>query len=143
MKKWLGRMPEGFVDFRDLEVTGAGVVEVPSMDALPRFGAGFSGTASVTGGLSFAIDASGEVVNAVNMPGVAFALPSPCAVTVALDPKTPCGTYTLLTCAGFGEGQAFAPVAVTGRDNVTARLIATGGVLSLDVIPQGTMILFR
>ena len=85
----------------------------------------------------------GEVVNAVNVPGVTFALPSPCAVTVALDPKTPCGTYTLLTCAGFGEGQAFASVVVTGRDNVTARLIATGGVLSLDVIPQGTMILFR
>ena len=143
MKKWLGRMPDGFVDFRDLEVAGTGVVEVPSVDALPRFAAGFSGTVSVTGGLSFAIDASGEVVNAVNVPGVTFALPSPCAVSVALDPTAPCGTYTLLTCAGFGEGQAFASVAVTGRDNVTARLIATGGVLSLDVIPQGTMILFR
>ena len=143
MKKWLGRMPEGFVDFRGLEVTGAGVVEVPSIDALPHFGAEFSGTASVTGPLSFSIDATGGVVNAVNAPGVMFALPSPCDVSVALDPKTPCGMYTLMTCAGFGDGQTFAPVAVSGRENVTARLLVSGGVLSLELLPHGTLVIFR
>ena len=143
MKKWLGRTPEGFVDFRGLEVTGAGEVEVPSLDALPRFGAAFAGTVSVTGPLAFSIDASGNVVNAVAVTDATFNLPNPCAVTLTLDSAAACGTYTLMSCAGFQAGQTFELASVTGRENVTVHLVSSGGTLRAEVLPKGTLVIVR
>ena len=43
MHKWLGRMPEGYTDFRSATVTGAGTLVAPSPKFLPQLDAGFTG----------------------------------------------------------------------------------------------------
>ena len=84
MNKWLGRLPEGYVDVRAATVTGTGSVSAPTAAQLPKIGADFSGTVTAgTGDFTMTIDpATGAVEGAIIAPGVTLAVPAARSVTV-------------------------------------------------------------
>lgn len=84
MGKWLGKLPEGYVDFRNMTVTGAGELVLPTAAGMPKLGADFTGSVSVTTNelaFSFAEDAT-QATDVLDVGEHTLALPA--TVTVNL-----------------------------------------------------------
>ena len=105
MKKWLGKAPPGYVDWRAATVTGSGTVAAPSPAYLPKFDADFTGTVSLTNAvLSFALDDTGVVTNAISLPaGVTMALPATGTIDVVGTGKVKGSTLIDAGAVEMGE----------------------------------------
>ena len=144
MKKWTGRLPGGYMDFRDATVTGSGIVRAPTAAALPSF-ANFDGTGVVTqAAFAFTLDPSATpaVPDALTMP-CALELPAACTATVTCATKPRAGTYTLISAASFARPTAWTLNAAGTTGNVTLKLRAANNALLLDVINPGATIIVR
>ncbi len=147
MKKWLGKVPAGYVDWRDATITGEGSVLAPSPAYLPKFDAAFSGTVALTNTvLTFDADAAGAVTNALALPaGVTVNLPAQGTVNVT-GPKRVHGAV-LVDAGAVALGEQTSGVVEGWALNLTpanteAKLKLEGGKLKL-VFPSGMVILFR
>ena len=99
MEKWLGKVPDGFSDFRNVTVTGDGVVIAPDVKHLPVLGVGFTGSVVLSADtLSFAFDGSSTVAsNAMSLPGTDIAFPAEVAVNLSFaSSPSPGVRYTLI-----------------------------------------------
>ena len=99
MGKWLGKVPEGYADFRGVTVTGAGTLRVPGAKYMPTIGVGFTGSVVLSADtLSFAFDGSSTVAsNAMSLPGTDIAFPAEVAVNLSFaSSPSPGVRYTLI-----------------------------------------------
>ena len=142
MEKWLGKVPAGFADFRNVTVTGDGVVIAPDGAHLPAFGAGFTGSVALSADtLSFAFDGSSTVAsNALSLPGTAIAFPAEVAVNLsfASSPR-PGERYKLIDGDIDVSATAFTLGTVSGAGNKKLSLAydGEGGALYVDVRAYG------
>ncbi len=147
MKKWLGKVPAGYVDWRDATITGEGSVLAPSPVYLPKFDAAFSGTVALTNTvLTFNADAAGAVTNALALPaGVTVNLPAQGTVNVTGSKRV--HGAVLVDAGAVALGEQTSGVVEGWALNLTpanteAKLKLEGGKLKL-VFPSGMVILFR
>ena len=144
MKKWTGRLPDGYMDFRGATVTGSGIVRAPTAAALPSF-TNFDGTGVVAQtAYEFTLDASATpaVPDALTVP-CALALPAACTATVTCAAKPRAGTYTLISAASFTQHTDWSLNTAGTTGNATLKLRATNNALLLDVINPGAAIVIR
>lgn len=143
MNKWLGVATGGACDWRRATVTGAGTVTASAV-RLPAFDAAFSGTLELAdAALAFHVDAAGTVTDALALPsGATLALPEAGALTVSFAGKP--ASCTLATAGVItGIDPARWTVALAPAFHGTSRLVCTAGVLRLEVVPSGTILLIR
>ena len=144
MKKWTGRLPDGYMDFQDATVTGSGIVRAPTAAALPSF-ANFDGTGVVAqAAFAFTLDPSATpaVPDALTVP-CALELPAACTATVTCASKPRAGTYTLISAASFARPTTWTLNAAGTAGNATLKLRATSNALLLDVINPSATIIVR
>jgi len=144
MRKWTGRLPAGYADFRDATVTGSGTVRVLNTANLPSF-ENFDGTGVVTqAAFAFTLDPSATpaVPDALTML-CALELPAACTATVTCATKPRAGTYTLVSAASFTKSTDWTLNAAGTTGNATLKLRATNNALLLDVINPGAAIIIR
>ena len=143
MNKWLGVATGGACDWRRATVTGAGTVAA-ARAGLPALDAAFTGTLALADtALAFHVDTAGMVTDALALPaGAALALPEAGALTVSFAGK-PVGCTLATAGAITGIDPARWTVALTPTFHGTSRLVCTAGALRLEVIPDGTVLLFR
>ena len=146
MAKWLGKVPAGYVDFRNVTVTGAGTVTAPDAEHLPQFGAGFTGGVAISSSsLSFTVGAGAAVAdNAILVPGRPIAFPAATAVNLSFASRPAPGSCITLaegvidtSVTSFGLGE------VSGIDRSRLHLVATGASLSVEVEKRGIVITIR
>lgn len=146
MRKWLGKAAPGYVDFRDVTVTGAGTVAVGTQEALPKFDADFSGTVDLADDtLAFTLDttATPQVKNALMLGANTLKLPETVTVNVAVEGKAVSGIYTLIE-AGMGDVDVGTwTLQVTGAGSLRSELVYQDGSVALKLTDTGTVILFR
>lgn len=143
MNKWLGVTTGGACDWRRATVTGAGTVAATAA-RLPAFDAAFTGTLALAdAALAFHVDAAGTVTDALTLPaGATLALPEAGTLTVSFAGKpTSCTLATAGTVTGIDPARW--TVALEPVFRGTSRLVCTAGALRLEVIPGGTVLLFR
>ena len=149
MRKWLGKAATGYVDFRDVTVTGAGTVAVGSQEALPKFGSDFAGTVELAdGALAFTLDATDamaapQVKNAIKLGANTLKLPETVTVNVAVEGKAASGTYTLIEAAMGDVDVGTWNLQVTGAGSLRPSLVAREGAVGLELSETGTVLLFR
>lgn len=85
MYKWLGTAKDGYVDFRNMTVTGAGELLVPTAAGMPKLAEGFTGTVIVTNETLTATFAETSFVATDALDVGAHALTLPTTVTVNLS----------------------------------------------------------
>ena len=145
MKKWLGRMHEGFSDFREMTVTGDGTLAAVGPEYLPELTSAFTGTLEFSRAeWSFRLptDGGNAAVDAVDLSGRTVALPA--AVTVDLDVTgAEPGEYLLMAVGAFAEGTTFVPGAVTGLGGRRIQLVAEATGLKVGLLPKGISISIR
>ncbi len=144
MRKWTGRLPAGYADFRDATVTGSGTVRVLNTANLPSF-ANFDGTGVVAqAAYAFTLDASATpaVPDALTVP-CALELPAACTATVTCATKPRAGTYTLISAPSFTKSTDWTLNAAGTTGNATLKLRTTANALLLDVITPGAAIIIR
>ena len=141
MAKWFGYANGAYSDLRGATVTGAGAVS-GARAALPRFGADFTGTVTLTdvGTTAFGY-ADGAIVDALDFGGGTFVLPAKVSVSVA---TRLCGGDYALISAGTLAGDLPA-LELTGDkyDGRDVSLILEDGQLKLRVSKLGLQILIR
>ena len=146
MRKWLGKAAAGYVDFRDVTVTGAGTVAVGSQGALPKFGSDFTGTVELADGtLAFTLDATAtpQVKNAIKLGANTLKLPETVTVNVAVEGKAVSGIYTLIE-AGMGDVDVGTwTLQVTGAGSLRSELVYQDGSVAVKLTDTGTVLLFR
>lgn len=143
MNKWLGVATGGACDWRRATVTGAGTVTATAARR-PAFDAAFAGTLALAdAALAFHVDAAGTVTDALTLPaGATLDLPEAGALTVSFAGKPV--SCTLATAGAItGIDPARWTVALEPAFHGTSRLVCTAGALRLEVIPGGTVLLFR
>ena len=149
MRKWLGKAATGYVDFRDVTVTGAGTVAVGSQEALPKFGSDFAGTVELAdGALAFTLDATDamaapQVKNALKLGANALKLPETVTVNVAVEGKAASGTYTLIEADVGDVDVGTWNLQVTGAGSLRPSLVAREGAVGLELSETGTVIFVR
>ena len=145
MLKWLGKLRDGFSDFRGMTVTGAGKLAMSSPDYLPTLDAGFTGTlefSQTTWAFTLPTDGGAAAVDAVDLSGRTVALPA--AVTVDIDMTgAKVGTYSLLSVGAFTGNSDVALGTVTGRGNKIVELLATPTGVSVKVRARGVIFSLR
>ena len=144
MRKWTGRLPAGYADFRDATVTGSGTVRVPNTANLPSF-ANFDGTGVVAqAAYAFTLDASATpaVPDALTVP-CALELPAACTATVTCATKPSAGTYTLISAASFARSTDWTVNATGTTGSATFLIRATETAVLLEVINPSTVIIIR
>lgn len=147
MKKWLGKARDGYQDFRDATVTGAGTLVVPSFKALPQLGAGFTGDIAVTNEVQTFTFAAGATVatEAVDIATTALALPDEVTVNLVFAQVPDPGVYTLFA-ANLQGAPAFSLGTVQGfsrPDRLALKWNASAKQLQALIRTQGTSILLR
>ncbi|MCQ2390018.1 MAG: hypothetical protein MJ240_01230 [Kiritimatiellae bacterium] len=147
MKKWFGKMREGYQDFRGMTVTGAGSLVVPSFKALPQLGAGFTGDIAVTNEVQTFTFAAGATVaaEAVDIATTALALPDEVTVNLVFAQVPDPGVYTLFA-ANLQGAPAFSLGTVQGfsrPDRLALKWNAAAKQLQVIIRTQGTSILLR
>ena len=147
MRKWLGKVPPSFIDWRDATVTGAGTVVASEPAYLPQFAASFTGTVVLTNAvLNFALDETGVVTNSLSLPaGVVATLPANGAVNVVGSGRVKANT--LIDAGAIEMGEILKKVPTGWTFNLTpacedARLMIEGGKLKL-VRASGLLIIVK
>ena len=146
MRKWLGKVPEGYSDFSDLTVTGSGTLKVSSIADLPQLGAGFTGDVKIAASrLAFTFAEGTTVANeAISAANTAFTLPSAVTVDVSFAARPEAGRYTLFT-ANVANEVAWTKGTVVNAKAKNVRLVwdAAAKTLFAEVRPSGTAIILR
>ena len=144
MKKWTGRLPKGYADFRSATVTGSGIVRAQTVASLPSF-ADFAGTGVVAQAeFAFTLDASATpAVPDALAATCALALPAACTATVTCAAKPRPGTYTLLSAPSFARPVAWTLNTAGATEGTVMSIRVTGTAVLLDVISPGTVLFFR
>ena len=145
MWKWLGKLRDGFSDFRGMTVTGAGTLAAEGAEYLPPLTTAFTGTVELTrASQSFTLPQRGgdAAVNAVNLPNHTVALPATVTINLDATGASP-GDYRLMTVGSFASETSFVTGTVTGHDprRVVLRSSSTG--LYVRVVPKGISVSFR
>ncbi len=145
MKKWLGRMHEGFSDFREMTVTGDGTLAAVGPEYLPELTSAFTGTLEFSrANWTFTLPQGGgdAAVDAVDLSGRTVALPA--AVTVDLDVTgAEPGVYRLMAVGAFAGNTVFTPGAMTGLGGRKVQFAADATGLYVRLQPKGISISFR
>lgn len=144
MKKWFGTARAGYADFRDMTVTGAGTLIVPSAKAMPRLADDFTGTVELaTNHLDFTFTPGATTATEALLLGDrTFAAPAETVVNASFPARPAAGSYLLLTgtvadTAGWRLGT------VANVRAARLRYESEEKALYLDVIPSGTVIIAR
>ena len=145
MLKWLGKLRDGFSDFRGMTVTGAGTLAAEGAEYLPPLTTAFTGTVELTrASQSFTLPQRGgdAAVNAVNLPNHTVALPAMVTINLDATGASP-GDYRLMTVGSFAGETSYVTGTVTGHDprRVVLRSSSTG--LYVRVVPKGISVSFR
>ena len=145
MWKWLGKLRDGFSDFRGMTVTGAGTLAAEGAEYLPPLTTAFTGTVELTrASQSFTLPQRGgdAAVDAVNLPNHTVALPATVTINLDATGASP-GDYRLMTVGSFASETSFVTGTVTGHDprRVVLRSSSTG--LYVRVVPKGISVSFR
>ncbi|MDO5319186.1 MAG: hypothetical protein Q4G65_11200 [bacterium] len=144
MQKWLGWIPAAYADYSAATLDGAGTLEVANADAAPSLASTFAGTLTVTETADFKMTllADEQVEGALVAPQATLALPATATLTLSAVGKVEPGTYTLIDVADVGEA-AFALDAAFSARYSSAKLVRTGGKVTVKVPVSGAMIILR
>ena len=148
MKKWLGRLPDGFSDAGGATILGSGRVLVADAAGLPVPGATYSGVYEMSGDgrMSMEIDPStGEVHGAMVAPNATFKIPSTCTIDVNFTSRPHVkGTvsYTLVDCAAM-DGDVSWTFNHGANVPSCAKFVQSGNRIVLEIIEQGLKVIFR
>lgn len=149
MKKWLGKARDGYCDMTMAAVSGSGTVNAVRPSQLPSFDSGFTGAVNLSGtayNYTVSKNEAGEYVVAPNfvIPGT-LSVPATGTITVDFAATPSGGTYPLMIFGSIsGDGFDSWSLATTGESSEgIVRLLETDTGLSLQIIPQGTIILIR
>jgi hypothetical protein len=138
--KWVGIAPDGYGDFTDATLSGAGDVEAAAWDDLPQLAATFTGKVFLTdGSLVFTFDPSlgSPVTNPIGTEGLSISLQDEVAVTVDFASKPDAGSYKLVYGFLVNTDTVFT-LSVTGiTGGSTMNFAPSRHVLWLDVVPSG------
>ena len=143
--KWCGTAINGYADYTGLSVGGSGTFKVNSLAQMPKFAAGFTGTAdlSAISELAFAIDPNaGTVAGAIANPGT-LAFPASVTAHVSFVSRMKAGKFALVTAASGLDRTAWTldlgvdPLPDNVKLNVTATKV------ELEVQPLGMMLIVR
>lgn len=143
--KWCGKAINGYAVHTNLAITGSGTVTVGSRAQMPKFAAGFTGTAdlSAVSELNFTIDsAAGTIDGAIAIPG-ALAFPSAVTAHVSFASRMKAGKYALVTAAGGLDHTAWTLDlgAVSPSNKVTLKV--TAAKVELEILPPGMILIVR
>jgi len=146
MFKWIGIAPDGFGDFTEATLSGAGDVEAAEWDDLPQLAPTFTGKVRLTdGSLAFTIDPllGSPVTNPIGADDLSMALQDAVAVTVDFASKPNTGSFKLVHGFLVNGNTAFtlSVTGMTGGSKMKLRAAADG--LWLDVSKSGTLIIFH
>jgi hypothetical protein len=144
MWKWLGKLQNGYSDFRGMTVVGDGVIAAVGPEYLPELMESFTGALEFSRTeWSFTLPAEGgaAAVDAVELSGREIALPSEISVNIDLN-GAPNGTYTLFSAADIsGAGGITLGVEskvgnkivsfIVDEDEIAVRIISRGTVFSV------------
>ncbi len=147
MKKWLGRLPPGYVDWTGATVGGAGTVSVERQRDLPTF-ADFTGTLDLGAeALSFTLDGATKTVEgAVDVGGATLKLAAQGTIALSFkDGISKPGSYTLASFGTLAEPgiSGWTLPARTGDDKFKIGFTTENGRLVARVIPAGLQIIIR
>ena len=145
MKKWLGKLREGFSDFRDMTVSGDGVLAAEGPEYLPTLTAAFTGSLEFSRTVwTFALprDGGDAALNAVDLSGQTVSIPA--EVTVNVDMAgAKAGTYLLMRVGSFSGETEFALGSITGQGNKRVELLVANAEVALKVYPVGAQFIVR
>ena len=141
--KWVGIAPEGYGDFTDATVSGAGDVKAAAWGDLPQLAPTFTGKVLLTGdSLAFALDPAlgAPVTNPIGADGLSLALQDAVTVTVDFASIPKAGSYKLVHGSLVNVDTVFtlSVTGVTGGSKVKLHVAEDG--LWLDVSSAGTLI---
>ena len=143
MKKWLGKLHEGFSDFRGMTVSGDGVLAAEGPEYLPELTAAFTGTLEFSRARwSFTLpkDGGAAAVDAVDIPGRTVALPFEVAIDLDLTGAKG-GTYLLMRVGSFSGGTAFTLGTVVGQRGREVTISESNGELYVNVVAPGMLLI--
>ena len=147
MKKWLGRLPPGYVDWTGATVGGAGTVSVERQGDLPTF-ADFTGTLDLGAeALSFTLDGATKAVEgALDVGGATLKLAAQGTIALSFkDGISKPGSYTLASFGTLAEPgiSGWTLPARTGDGKFKINFTADNGQLVARVLPAGLRIIIR
>lgn len=145
MKKWLGKLREGFSDFRGMTVSGDGVLAAVGPEYLPELTSAFTGSLEFSRTeWSFTLpkDGGAAAVDAVDIPGRTVALPAEVAIDLDLTGAKG-GTYLLMRVGSFAGETEFVPGTFIRQGGKTVTIYESNGAVYADVVPPGIMLIVR
>lgn len=149
MNKWLGRLPEGYVDVRATTVAGSGSVSAATAAQLPKIDAGFTGTVKAgTGAFEMTIDpVTGVVEGAIVAPGVTLDIPATRSIRVSFASKPSHFreklVFKLVDVVGFATEGDWDLSFVGGNIPAGAVFVREGNCISVEVPPRGMLLMVR
>jgi len=145
MKKWLGKLREGFSDFRDMTVSGDGVLAAEGPEYLPALTEAFTGSlefSRTTWSFTLPQDGGSEAVDKVDLSGRTVALPA--EVTVNLDVTgTEGGKYLLMRVGSFSGETTFTLGTIVGQKGRQVSISESNGELYADVVAPGMLLIVK
>ena len=145
MKKWLGKLRDGFSDFRDMTVSGDGVLAAEGPEYLPTLTAAFTGSlefSRTAWAFTLPIDGGDAALDAVDLSGRTVSIPA--EVTVNIDMAgAKDGTYLLMRVGSFSGETAVALGSITGQGNKRVELLVANAEVALKVYPVGAQFIVR
>lgn len=145
MWKWLGKLREGFSDFRGMTVSGDGVLAAVGPEYLPELTSAFTGSLEfLRARWSFTLpkDGGAAAVDAVDIPGRTVALPAEVAIDLDLTGAKG-GTYLLMRVGSFAGETEFVPGTFIGQGGKKVTIYESNGAVYADVVPPGMMLIVR
>lgn len=147
MKKWLGSLPPGYVDWTGATVGGAGTVCATRQKDLPQF-SGFTGTLDLGAEtLAFTLDGATKTVEgALDVRGATLKLAAQGTIALSFkDGISKPGSYTLASFGTLAEPgiSGWTLPARTGDDKFKIGFTTENGRLVARVIPAGLQIIIR
>ena len=145
MWKWLGKLHEGFSDFRGMTVSGDGVLAAEGPEYLPELTSAFTGSLEFSRARwSFTLpkDGGAAAVDAVDIPGRTVALPAEVAIDLDLTGAKG-GTYLLMRVGSFAGETEFVPGTFIGQGGKTVTIYESNGAVYADVVSPGMMLIVK
>ncbi len=145
MWKWLGKLQNGYSDFRGMTVVGDGVIAAVGPEYLPELMESFTGALEFSRTeWSFTLPAEGgaAAVDAVELSGREIALPSEISVNIDLN-GAPNGTYTLFSAADISGAGGITPGAESKVGNKIVSFIVDEDEIAVRIISRGTVFSVR
>jgi len=145
MHKWLGTVSAGYGVYTNMTITGGGTVTVAAGAQRPKFGAGFTGTASLADSeFAFTINTSTKTVaGTLDFGGATLSLPGACTLDVTFSPSAATGTYRLISAGALANEVNWTLNLHGSVDVGQCKVLVGGGNVDLVVVPKGTAIILR